>query len=174
MYNVQFYQVISPQAGGATRYGIPISATAQSTVYTGFIPLDTHAPFVMTRICACFSQDASDGSGPPRPGFVLPYALEFRIWDQGSGRQLFQSDINGIDDGFLPFSMFSGQQHLAQNVSDQTIQAAMMTIRYYPLPEECEFPAGGLLRVDVRAALSTTALTTSGTAYVSVVGFCHG
>lgn len=179
MYNVKFYQVISPQADGSSRYGIEVTASpADRTRRTGFVPLDTDGPFILTKISACFSQEGSDGSSPgPKPGFVLPYGLEFRIWDEASGRQLFQADVNGIDDGFLPFSVFMAQQQIGQNIGDQTTQPALMSLRAYQLPEECEFPAGGILRVDVRPVIDmgTPAVeeTITGTVYMSFIGYTH-
>lgn len=172
MYNVQIYQVISPQTAGGTRYGIPVLAqTVPNAVYTGFVPLDTYDPFVLTKISACFSSTGS------YPGFVLPLSWEFRIWDEVSGRQLFQANVNGIDDGFIPFSAFSTQSPIGQTVNQvlRTGQSTVMSNRFYQLPEECEFPAGGLLRVDVRPRLLTgdAAAIDVGTIYVSFVGFSH-
>lgn len=185
MFNVQLYQVISPQQSGGTRYGIPVQAASLGKVYTGFVPLDTHAPFVLSKICACYTQDASTGSlSGPLPGFILPCFWEFRIWDEASGRQLFQANVNGIDDGFLPFSAFSAQQQIGQSFGDQpgpgpgaaNWQPALMATRFYQMGEECEFSAGGLLRVDVRSSAVRPAgenPTDVGTIYISLLGFSH-
>jgi hypothetical protein len=159
MHNVFFYSAMSPQQTGSTRYGIPVTAVNQ--VFTGFVTLDTYAPFMLTKISACFSASVLQG-------FRSAHLFEFRLWDQSSGRQMFQSNVSGIDDGFLPFSMFSSR-HIGQTLEDQTAQPANMSMSYFELPEECEFPSGAVIRIDVKPRLTPLA----GTVYVTLTGFSH-
>jgi hypothetical protein len=159
MYNNYFYSVLSPQAAGSTRYGIPVTAT--SSVFSGFVTVDTGAPFILTKISACFSEDAD-------LGFRCAFPFEFRMWDQSSGRQLFQSNVTGIDDGYVPFSILSSR-HIGQLAADQVLQPANMSMSFFDMPEECEFPAGGVIRVDVKPRIAPVA----GVVYVTLVGFSH-
>lgn len=167
MYNVAFYSVMSPQETGSTRYGIPV--LAMNTVFSGFLTIDTQAPFIATKISTCFSRTA-------KPGFSSAFPFEYRIWDQSSGRQMFQANVAGIDDGYVPDSMFASRQigqGITQNaVINSAVQVpapANMGIAFFNLIEECEFAAGSVIRVDVKPRITPVA----GTVYMTFTGFSH-